>query len=357
MTTYNGERWSSSRAYLDKITKKDNIKVITGCLVDRLIFSKQKCKGVRFFKNNQQFEAECSAGVILSSGAIGSPSILQRSGIGSPHLLKKIGIEPFLELKGVGGNLQDHLELYFQVQSKLPVTLYRYSNNFSKLSILLRWLFFKSGIGASNQFETLAFLKTKKRLRYPNLQYHFLPIAINYDGSSPFKGHGFQFHVGTMRSKSRGFIEIKSKDPYSSPNIQFNYLSHSDDLKDFRDAIKISRTILEQEAFKKYAEKEIFPGSRLRTESELNSYIKSNVESAYHPCGTCKMGDKKDPYSVVTPDCKVKGIDHLFCADSSIFPSITNGNINAPSLMVGEKAVDHILNKYPLPKDNSVPSL
>ena len=299
----------------------------------------------------------CLEGVVLAAGAIGSPSILQRSGIGPLNLLKKLGIKPIVRLDGVGKNLQDHLELYFQVKCKLPVTLYKYTNIFSKSSIFLRWLFFKTGIGASNQFETLGFLKTDNKQAYPNLQYHFLPLAIKYDGSAPFRGHGFQFHIGTMRSKSRGFIEIIDTNPFSHPKIQFNYLSHPDDLQDFRNAIKISRKILRQPPFRKFLDEEINPGSELRTNAQLDNYIRSNVESAYHPCGSCKMGSEYDLETVVTPDCKVKGTQNLYCADSSIFPIITNGNLNAPSIMVGEKAVDHILNKSPLPKDNSIPFL
>ena len=357
MTVFKGKRFSTANGYLEKIDKKHNIKIMTSCMANRLLFLNNKCTGIEFIKGDQTFQAECSSGVILTAGAIGSPTILQRSGIGPVNLLNKLGIKPVIGLNGVGKNLQDHLELYFQVRCKLPVTLYKYTSNFSKLSIFLKWLFFKSGIGASNQFETLGFLRTDKYQSYPNLQYHFLPIAMNYDGSSPFRGHGFQFHVGTMQSKSRGFIEIKNSNPYSSPTIKFNYLSHEDDLMDFRNAIRISRKILNQPSFIKYVDKEINPGAEIQTDAQLDDYIRSNVESAYHPCGTCKMGNKSDPDTVVTPDCKVKGTQNLYCADASIFPTITNGNINGPSIMVGEKAADHILNKSTLPKDNSVPNL
>ena len=357
MTIYKGQRWSTARAYLDRIDRRKNIQILTSCLVDKALFKNKKCIGLAFIKDCKKYEVRCSKGVILAAGAIGSPSILQRSGIGPLNLLKKLDIKPIVQLDGVGKNLQDHLELYFQVKCKLPVTLYKNTNIFSKSSIFLKWLFFKTGIGASNQFETLGFLKTDKNQTYPNLQYHFLPLAIKYDGSAPFRGHGFQFHIGTMRSKSRGFIEIIDKNPLSSPTIKFNYLKHSDDLKDFRNAIKISRKILSQQSFSMFLDKEINPGSEIKTNAQLDSYIRSNVESAYHPCGTCKMGDEADTETVVTPDCKVKGTENLYCADSSIFPSITNGNLNAPSIMIGEKAADHILNKPTLPKDNSVPFL
>ena len=357
MTIYKGQRWSAARAYLDRIDKRQNIQIITSSLVDKLLFINNKCVGLNFIKDSRRYDVRCTKGVILAAGAIGSPSILQRSGIGPFNLLKKLGIKPIVELDGVGKNLQDHLELYFQVKCKLPVTLYKNTNILSKSSIFLRWLLFKTGIGASNQFETLGFLKTDNTQSYPNLQYHFLPLAINYDGSAPFRDHGFQLHIGTMRSKSRGFTEIINKNPFSSPTIQFNYLQHPDDLNDFRNAIKISRRILNQQSFSQFLDKEINPGSEIKTNAQLDDYIRSNVESAYHPCGSCKMGSEADLETVVTPDCRVKGTQNLFCADSSIFPTITNGNLNAPSIMIGEKAVDHILNKATLPKDNSVPFL
>ena len=355
MTVYKGKRWSTAQGYLKNITKQKNICIMTSCLVDKLLFINNKCNGIIFKKKSETFSAQCKRGVILAAGSIGNPCILQRSGIGDSKHIAGIGIKPFMDLKGVGNNLQDHLELYFQVKCTQPVTLFRNTSLFSKAKIFLQWYMFKKGLGVSNQFETLGFLKTDKQQKYPNLQYHFLPLAINYDGSSPHRGDGFQFHVGTMRSKSRGFVAIKNADPQNSPTIKFNYLSHPDDLKDFRNAIRITRNILSQPAFKDYAGKEIQPKATLKSNRELDEFIKSSVESAFHPCGTCKMGDPADKETVVTPECKVNGVENLFCADSSIFPSITNGNLNAPSIMVGEKAVDHILNKPLLPKENLVP--
>ena len=355
MTVHEGTRWSTAKGYLKNITKQKNICIMTSCLADRLLFSNNKCNGLVFRRKSETFSVKCKNGVILAAGSIGNPCILQRSGIGNPKLIAGLGIKPFKNLEGVGNNLQDHLELYFQVKCKQPISLFKNNNLLSKARIFLEWYFFRKGLGTSNQFETLGFLRTDRNQKYPNLQYHFLPLAINYDGSSPHKGHGFQFHVGTMRSKSRGTVAIKNADPTSQPSIKFNYLSHRDDLKDFRNAIKITRNILNQTAFKDYAGDEIQPRSSLKTNTELDQFIKSNVESAFHPCGTCKMGHPDDKETVVTPDCKINGLDNLFCADSSIFPSITNGNLNAPSIMVGEKAVDHILNKPLLPKENLIP--
>ena len=355
MTVHEGTRWSTAKGYLKNITNQKNICIMTSCLADRLLFSNNKCVGLVFRGKSETFSAKCKNGVILAAGSIGNPCILQRSGIGNPRHIAGLGIKPFKNLEGVGNNLQDHLELYFQVKCKRPISLFKNNNLLSKARIFLEWYFFRKGLGTSNQFETLGFLRTDRNQKYPNLQYHFLPLAINYDGSSPHKGHGFQFHVGTMRSKSRGTVAIKNADPTSQPSIKFNYLSHRDDLKDFRNAIKITRNILSQTAFKDYAGDEIQPSSALKTNIELDQFIKSNVESAFHPCGTCKMGHPDDKETVVTPDCKINGLDNLFCADSSIFPSITNGNLNAPSIMVGEKAVDHILNKPLLPKENLIP--
>ena len=270
MTVYKGKRWSTAQGYLKNITKQKNICIMTSCLVDKLLFLNNKCNGIIFKKKSETFSAQCKRGVILAAGSIGNPCILQRSGIGDSKHIAGIGIKPFLDLKGVGNNLQDHLELYFQVKCTQPVTLFRNTSLFSKAKIFLQWYMFKKGLGISNQFETLGFLKTDRQQKYPNLQYHFLPLAINYDGSSPHRGDGFQFHVGTMRSKSRGFVAIKNADPQNSPTIKFNYLSHSDDLKDFRNAIRITRNILDQPAFKDYAGQEIQPKPTLKSNRELD---------------------------------------------------------------------------------------
>jgi choline dehydrogenase len=219
----------------------------------------------------------------------------------------------------------------------------------------LQWLLSKSGPGASNQFESAAFIRSKAGVEYPDIQYHFLPLAVRYDGKLPIKGHGFQAHVGPMRSKSRGYVALRSNDPKEAPKIQFNYMSHDSDWADFRNCIRLTREIFSQPAFEPFAKTEISPGDTLQSDDELNNFILNNVESAYHPCGTCKMGDKTDRMSVVDPETCVIGVDKLRVADSSIFPQITNGNLNAPSIMVGEKASDHILNKDLLPRSNETP--
>ena len=266
-----------------------------------------------------------------------------------------MGIKVIKNLPGVGKNLQDHLEVYFQVKCLQPVTLNKYLNPFSKLLIGMQWMFLKSGPGATNQFETLGFIRSDKNIPYPDIQFHFLPVAIRYDGKAPSEGHGFQLHVGPMRSKSRGFVKLKSSNPFDSPTIKFNYMSHEDDFPNFRKSLRLSREILSQEALVPFKGDEIQPGDDVVSDEGLDEFIKNNCESAYHPCGTCKIGKEDDPSSVVLNDCKVKGFSNLFLADSSIFPQICNGNLNAPSIMTGEKASDHILGKPLLAPSNLQP--
>jgi len=256
---------------------------------------------------------------------------------------------------GVGQNLQDHLELYIQQECLQPITLYSKLNLLSKGLIGLEWLLFKSGLGATNHFESAAFLRSAPGVEYPDIQYHFLPVAIRYDGKAPAKSHGFQAHVGPMRSKSRGWVKLRSADPKDKAVIQFNYMSHDDDWRDFRNCIRLTREIFGQDAFKPYAGREIAPGSDVQSDAELDDFIRGAVESAYHPCGTCRMGGAGDPKAVVDPECRVIGVEGLRVADSSIFPRITNGNLNGPSIMVGEKASDHILGRDPLPRSNQEP--
>ncbi|MEM6306913.1 MAG: GMC oxidoreductase, partial [Pseudomonadota bacterium] len=252
-------------------------------------------------------------------------------------------------------NLQDHLELYIQQACTQPITLFKYWNLWGKARVGLEWLLRKTGPGASNAFESAAFVRSNAGVRYPDIQYHFLPIAVRYDGQAAAEGHGFQAHVGPMRSPSRGRVQLTSADPHAAPSILFNYMSTDQDWADFRHCIRLTRDIFGQQAFDPYRGKEIQPGHHMQSDADLNDFIRDHVESAYHPCGTCKMGRVDDPMAVVGPDCRVIGVDGLRVADSSIFPRIPNGNLNGPSIMVGEKASDHILNRPPLPKDNRAP--
>ena len=353
-TIKNGKRWSSAKAYLEPAMRSGKCQIIRG-LVTKVLINKKKAEGVEYFQNGKTKIVHASKEVIIAASAINSPKILMLSGIGPAEELKHNGIEVIADRPGVGKNLQDHLELYIQMMAKTPVSLYKYWNPLGKTWVGLRWLLSKSGPGASNQFESAAFIRSKAGVEYPDIQYHFLPLAVRYDGKLPIKGHGFQAHVGPMRSKSRGYVSLRSNNPTDAPKIQFNYMSHDQDWADFRNCIRLTREIFSQPAFEPFVETEISPGDKLQSDDELNNFIRDNVESAYHPCGTCKMGDKTDRMSVVDPETCVIGVDKLRVADSSIFPQITNGNLNAPSIMVGEKASDHILGRNLLPKSNDVP--
>ena len=355
MTVWKGRRWSAANAYLRPALRTGQVRLFTRALADKILFDGTKATGVRISHKGRQADILARRAVILSAGAIASPAILQRSGIGEADLLRKQGIDVIADRKGVGANLQDHLEVYFQIACSQPITLYKHLNLFSKALIGARWLFFKSGLGASNQFETLGFIRSDQDIPYPDIQYHFLPVAIRYDGTAPAAGHGFQLHVGPMRSKSRGHVRIQSANPKQAPEIKFNYLSHPDDLPDFRKALRLSREILSQPAMAPFYAYEIQPGDTATSDEALDAFIRSEAESAYHPCGTCRLGAVDDPFAVVSPDCRVIGTENLFCADSSVFPRITNGNLNAPSIMTGEKAADHILGRNILPAVNDTP--
>jgi choline dehydrogenase len=277
------------------------------------------------------------------------------SGIGPASHLREHGIPVIADRPGVGANLMDHLELYIQQECTQPVSLYSKMNLVSKAMIGLEWLLMKTGDGATNHFEACAFVRSKAGIRYPDIQFHFLPVAIRYDGKAAAKSHGFQAHVGPMRSKSRGHVRLASANATDKPSIFFNYMSHEDDWSEFRHCIRLTREIFGQEAFAPYRGREISPGESVQTDAQLDEFIREHAESAFHPCGTCKMGAANDPLAVVDEECRVIGVEGLRVADSSIFPRITNGNLNAPSIMVGEKAADHILGKSSLPRSNQEP--
>ena len=352
-TVWKGRRWSAANAYLKPALKRSNCDLVRG-LVDRIEIKDGRAVGVRL-ADGRMIRAQRE--VILSAGSINSPKILLQSGIGPAAELSALGIEVKADRAGVGKNLQDHLELYIQMAASQPITLYKHWNLFSKALIGAQWLFTKKGLGASNQFESAAFIRSGAGVEYPDIQYHFLPIAVRYDGKAAAEGHGFQAHVGPMRSPSRGEITLKSTDPREAPRIVFNYMSKEKDWQDFRTSIRLTREIFAQDAFKPYVRHEIQPGEAVQSDDELDGFIREHAESAFHPCGTCRMGATSDPMAVVDPQNRVIGVDGLRLADSSIFPQITNGNLNAPSIMVGEKASDHILGKAPLSPSNKQPWL
>ena len=335
MTVHNGRRWSTANAYLKPVKHRPNLTIITHALVHKVLLEDKKAVGIVYEQKGQKHTLKCNREVILSAGSIGSPHLLQLSGIGRTDVLEQAGIPVEHELPGVGENLQDHLEFYFQYKCKQKITLNRQLDPLSKLKIGLNWILFKKGLGATNHFESCGFIRSKPGVEWPDLQYHFLPAAMRYDGRSAFDGDGFQVHIGHNKPKSRGFVHVTSADPHQAPKIQFNYLQHQDDIEGFRQCVRLTREIIEQPAFDEYRGDEIQPGKHVQTDEQIDAFVRSSVESAYHPSCSCKMGT--DEMSVVDPETRVRGIENLRVVDSSIFPTIPNGNLNAPTIMVAEK--------------------
>ena len=352
-TIYKGQRWSAANAYLKPAIKAGNVTLVRG-FARRVVIVAGRAVGVEIERGGAIEVIRASAEVIVAASAINSPKILMLSGIGDAAQLAQLGIPVVADRKGVGANLQDHLEVYMQFQAKLPITLYKYWNILGKALIGAQWLFTRKGLGASNQFEACGFIRSDKGVEYPDIQYHFLPIAVRYDGKVAAGGHGFQVHTGPMRSASRGAVTLASADPKVAPKIVFNYMSQASDWRDFRKALRLTREIFAQAAMAVHVKTEIQPGLDLQSDAELDSFIRDHAESAYHPCGTCRMGRADDPLAVVDPECRVIGVEGLRVADSSIFPQVTNGNLNGPSIMTGEKAADHILGRR-LAKSNLAP--
>jgi len=353
-TIRGGRRWSAASAYLKPALKRQNVSVVKG-FARRVIIENQRAVGVEIEAHKQIQVVKARREVIVAASSINSPKILMLSGIGPAAHLAENGVQVVADRPGVGRNLQDHMELYIQQESTQPITLNSVLNPFSKALIGAQWLFFKTGLGATNHFEAAAFVRSQAGVDYPDIQYHFIPAAVRYDGKAAAKAHGFQAHVGPMRSKSRGSVTLRSPDPKATPVIRFNYMSHPDDWTEFRHCIRLTREIFGQKAFDSFRGKEISPGSHVQSDEDLDAFIRDHAESAYHPCGTCKMGRADDIMSVVDPECRVIGVEGLRVADSSIFPRVTNGNLNAPSIMTGEKASDHILGRTPLAPSNLEP--
>ncbi len=353
MTVHRGRRCSAARAYLKPAMKRRNLAVKTGVAVTRVVFEGRRAVGVSFLEGGEDRVALARREVILAGGSINSPQLLKLSGVGPGEELRRFGIDVVHDLPGVGENLQDHLEFYFQQACTQPITLYSAQGLLAKGFIGAKWLLFRSGLGATNHFESCGFIRSRAGEKYPDIQYHFLPIAVSYDGKSLASEHGMQAHVGPMRSKSRGHVRLASADPLAAPRILFNYMSHEDDWWDMRACVRLTREIFAQAAFDPYRGREIQPGPDVVSDAAIDAFVREKVESAYHPCGTCRMGAADDPRSVVTPDAKVIGVAGLRVVDSSIMPEITNGNLNAPTIMIGEKAADMILGREPLPPSNA----
>jgi choline dehydrogenase len=350
MTVHNGRRWSTDIAHLAPAAKRSNLKVETHTLATRIIIENRRAKGVEYIRGPSTQTAYARKEVILCGGPINSPQLLMLSGVGPAAHLNDMNIEVVCNLPGVGQNLQDHLELYIQHECTQPITLYSSMSLHNKALIGLQWLMFKTGLGATNHFESGGFIRSRPGVEYPDLQYHFLPMAMSYDGSNLATGHGFQAHVGPMRSKSRGSVWLKTRAPQDHPGILFNYMSHEDDWVEMRAAVRLTREIFAQSPFDPFRGPELSPGQQVQSDEEIDGFIRARVESAYHPCGTCKMGTGPD--AVVAPDCRVRDIEGLRVVDSSIMPQITTGNLNAPTIMIAEKAADIIQGKPPLAPEN-----
>jgi choline dehydrogenase len=341
-----GRRLSAARAYLHPIMNRPNLEVRTRTFVERVVFEGTRAVGVQV-----KGETIRAGEVILCGGAINSPQLLQLSGLGNAPELEALGVDVVHDLPGVGENLQDHLEVYVQCASKLPVTVapaYKWRN---RPLVGLKWLLFKSGPGATNHFEAGGFIRSNEEVAYPNVMFHFLPIAVRYDGTAP-QGHGYQLHVGPMYSDARGSVKITSTDPHVHPALRFNYLSTDQDLREWVECVRAARSILRQPAFDPFNGGELSPGPGVETDEEILDWVRRDGETALHPSCTAKMGI--DELSVVDPaTMRVHGVDGLRVVDASVFPFVTNGNIYAPVMMVAEKAADLIRGDTPLPPSDA----
>ncbi len=343
----NGRRISASTAYLHPVESRDNLQVETNVFVTRVLFDGKRAIGVEVERQKGRTEQIFGDEVILCGGSINSPQLLQLSGVGNAQELAELGVSVVHDLPGVGENLQDHLEVYVQYSCKQPVSVYPALKWYNKPWVGLMWLLFKKGPAASNHFEGGGFARSNDDVKYPNLMFHFLPVAIRYDGTSPSGGHGYQVHIGPMYSDARGYVKIKSADPYQHPAMQFNYLSTDKDRREWVEAIRCARSILNQSAFDSYNGGEIQPGPEVETDQEILDWVARDGETAYHPSCTCKMG--ADDLAVVDPNTmKVRGMEGLFVVDSSVMPYVPNGNNYAPTMMLAEKACDIILGNKPL---------
>lgn len=340
-TIWRGTRWSAANAWLHPARRRANLALRRG-LVSRVLMEGDRAVGVELLRRGRSERILARREVILAASAFNSPALLLRSGIGPAADLGALGIDVVADRPGVGRNLQDHMEIYVQKACRQPVSLRRHLSLLGQARVGLQWLLTRRGIGASNHFETGGFICSPGAV-YPDIQFHFLPLAIRYDGRRPAGGDGFQVHVGPMRSKARGSVTLRSADPLTPPRIRFGYLTGPEDAADFRHCIRVSRELFAQEAFRAFAGEELAPGPGARSDAELDAFVRAEAESAYHPCGSCRMGAVDDPEVVVDPQCRVIGVRNLRVVDSSIFPRITNGNLNGPTLMVAHKAALLIL--------------
>lgn len=351
MTIKNGRRWSAAQAFLRPAEKRANVTVETRALTSRILLEGKRAVGVEFVQNGQVKRYRAEREVIAAGGAINSPQLLMLSGIGPADHLREVGVEVKHDLPGVGQNLQEHLEMYIQQQCKEPITLYTYTKPVPMALAGMRWFMDKKGVCASAQLEAGGFIRSSAGIEHPNLQFHFLPSTVNDHGRKNGTSHAYQVHIGNMRQEARGWIKLKSDKATDHPRIQPFYLQTENDRREFRDAVKLTREIFAQKAFDRYRGPEINPGDNVKSDAEIDAFIRRRGDSAYHPSCSCKMGT--DEMAVVDPQARVHGIDNLRVVDASIMPSIVSGNLNAPTIMMAEKCSDMILGKDPLPPANA----
>ena len=351
MTVHRGRRWSTANAYLKPASRRANLSVATDAMATRLLLEGRRVRGLEYRQGDAVRTVEARREIILSGGPINAPQLLMLSGIGPAGQLQEHGIAVVHDLPGVGANLQDHLELYIQQACTRPITLYSATGLLQKALIGVRWIAFKSGLGATNHFESGGFIRSRPGVRWPDIQFHFLPMAASYDMQERVRCHGYQAHAGPMRSKSRGTVRLASADPLEPPQVRFNYMSDPDDWTEMRACVRLTREIFAQPAFDPYRGEELAPGAAVRSDDEIDAFVRETVESAYHPCGTCKMGT--DAMAAVDPQNRVHGMEGLRVVDSSIVPAIATGNLNAPTVMIAEKAADAIRGREPLPRSEA----
>ena len=351
MTVKNGMRWSTASAYLKPALQRPNISIEMHALTHRILMEGKRAVGVEYSQGGQKFQVKARREVIVCAGPFNSPKLLMLSGIGNAEHLKEHGIGVVHHLPGVGENLHDHLEIWFQQACTQPITINGRLGLVGKALIGIRWLLFKDGLGATNHFESNGYIRSRPGIPYPDIQYHFVAGAVGYDGKSAADGHGFQAHLGPNKPLSRGRVRLRSTDPGEPPSMFFNYLDHEEDRLAFRNGMRLTREIFAQPAFDPYRGAELAPGTEVQTDDEIDAWVADHAETGYHPCGSCRMGT--DDMAVVDPQTRVHGLEGLRVVDSSLMPFITNGNLNAPTIMIGEKAADLILDKVPLPPSNA----
>ena len=343
MTIHAGRRWSAARAYLRPMRGRRNLFVYTGCLATRVLLERGRVVGVEYAEGTLSKRAMAAREVILAGGAINSPQLLLLSGIGPADHLAGVGVPVAHELPGVGRDLQDHLEFYFQVECREPVTLLDAMRPLNMAGIGLRWFLRHDGLAASSHLEAGGFIRSRAGVRHPDIQFHFLPALVEDHGRSKGRMHAFQSHVGPMRPASRGWLELRSADPRRHPLIEPNYLAEARDRAEMRDCVHLTREIFAQPAFDRFRGRELQPGARVTDDAAIDAFVRAKADSAYHPCCTCRMG--VDELAVVDPECRVRGLERLRVVDASIMPSMVSGNLNAPTIMLAEKAADLILGR------------